>query len=48
VHAELRARVPFYSEDRYFSPDLHAARDWVRSGRFREFVVDLLPSVAAR
>ncbi len=48
VHAELRARVPFYSEDRYFSPDLHAARDWVRSGRFRELVVDLLPSVAAR
>ena len=48
VHTELRARVPFYSEDRYFSPDLQAARDWVRGGRFRELVGGLLPSVADR
>ena len=45
VHAELRARIPFYSEDRYFSPDLRAARDWVLGGRFRELVGGLLPSV---
>ena len=45
VHAELRARIPFYSEDRYFSPDLRAAQDWVLGGRFRELVGGLLPSV---
>ncbi|MDE2294558.1 MAG: histidine ammonia-lyase [Gammaproteobacteria bacterium] len=46
VHAELRARIPFYSADRYFSPDLQVARDWVLSGRFRDLVGGLLPSVA--
>ncbi len=45
VHSELRARIAFYSEDRYFSPDLRAARDWVLGGRFREFAGGLLPSV---
>ncbi len=45
VHAELRARIAFYSEDRYFSPDLRTARDWVLGGRFRELVGGLLPSV---
>ncbi len=44
VHAAIRAEVPFYAEDRYFAPDIEAAKVWVRSGRFAPLVRNLLPS----
>ena len=48
VHADLRTRVPHYSADRYFAPDIRAARDWIRGGGFLQFVGEMLPSVADR
>ena len=36
--AQIRARVPFYSEDRYFAPDIEAVTRLVRNGEFRRFV----------
>ncbi|MDP9011070.1 MAG: histidine ammonia-lyase [Pseudomonadota bacterium] len=44
VHAGVRGRVPFYAEDRYFAPDIEAAKDLVKSGRFAALVDRLLPS----
>ena len=42
VLAAIRAVVPFYAEDRYFAPDIEAARTLVRSGMFRRWVGELL------
>ena len=36
--AAIRADVPFYSEDRFFAPDIAAARALVDSGRYRAAV----------
>jgi histidine ammonia-lyase len=44
VHAGIRAGVPFYAADRYFAPDIEAAKELVQSGRFATFVDRLLPS----
>jgi histidine ammonia-lyase len=44
VHAEIRRSVPFYAADRYFAPDIEAARSWVKSGRFTPLVKRVLPS----
>jgi histidine ammonia-lyase len=44
IHAEIRADVPFYAVDRYFAPDIEAAKNLVMSGRFAAFVSRLLPS----
>jgi len=44
VHAGIRRDVPFYAADRYFAPDIDAARSWVRSGRFTALVKRVLPS----
>jgi histidine ammonia-lyase len=44
AHADIRADVPFYAADRYFAPDIEAARTLVRSGRFAAFVERVLPS----
>jgi histidine ammonia-lyase len=44
AHADIRARVAFYDADRYFAPDIEAARSLVRSGRFSELLGPLLPS----
>ncbi len=44
VHAGIRAEVPFYAADRYFSPDIEAASAWVRSGRYAPLLARLLPS----
>jgi histidine ammonia-lyase len=41
VHAAIRAEVPFYSADRYFAPEIEAARNWVASGRFAHCVSGL-------
>jgi histidine ammonia-lyase len=46
VHAGIRADVPFYAADRYFSPDIEAASSWVRSGRYAPLLGHLLPSRA--
>ena len=46
IHAEIRAAVPFYAIDRYFAPDIEAARNLVMSGRVAAFVNRLLPSKA--
>lgn len=47
VHAGIRADVPFYAADRYFAPDIEAAKKLVQSGRFATFVDRLLPSRVA-
>jgi histidine ammonia-lyase len=44
VHAAVRRDVPFYAEDRYFAPDIEAARTWVKSGRFAALINPILPS----
>jgi histidine ammonia-lyase len=46
VHAGIRADVSFYATDRYFAPDIAAAKKLVQSGRFATFVNRLLPSRA--
>jgi histidine ammonia-lyase len=40
----IRAVVPFYKEDRYFAPDIEAAKRLVVSGAFNARAADLLPS----
>jgi histidine ammonia-lyase len=44
VHAAIRGEVPFYAVDRYFAPDIEAAKKLVQSGRFAALVDRLLPS----
>src|SRR6202795_1251490 len=44
IHAGIRRDVLFYSADRYFAPDIDAARSWVKSGRFAVQVNRILPS----
>ncbi len=47
VLTELRSAVPRYTEDRFFAPDIEAARKIVSSGMGRALCADLLPSHAA-
>ena len=44
VHADIRSAVAFYDVDRYFAPDIDAARLLVRSGRLAGLVDRILPS----
>jgi histidine ammonia-lyase len=44
VHAGIRRDVSFYEADRFFAPDIAAARGWVKSGRFAALVNRILPS----
>jgi len=46
VHAEVRRVVDFYPADRYFAPDIAAAKQLVRGGGFAALVSRLLPSSA--
>ena len=46
VHAAIRREVAFYAADRYFAPDIDAARCWVKSPRFASLVNRVLPSWA--
>lgn len=46
VLAKVRSVVPHYSEDRYFAPDIEAARKIVSSGLGGAMRADLLPSHA--
>lgn len=44
----LRERVPFYDKDRYFAPDIAAARDLIVAGAYNAFMPGgLLPSFPA-
>ncbi len=47
VHAAIRRDVPFYAVDRYFAPDIEAAKSWVKSGAFASLVERILPTRAA-
>src|SRR6185369_8657969 len=42
--AAIRQRVPFYSEDRYFAPDIAAIKALVASGHYTTEAKALLPS----
>ena len=44
VHASIRGEVAHYAADRYFAPDIEAARRWTLSGRFAPLVKRILPS----
>ena len=44
VHQKIRAKVPHYTEDRYFAPDLEEATNMVLSGVFSDHVMKILPS----
>ncbi|MDR3415631.1 MAG: histidine ammonia-lyase [Nevskia sp.] len=46
VHALVRARVPFYAEDRYFAPDIAAITQLLAGGELRRLAGDVLPSSA--
>lgn len=46
VHAVIRGDVPFYAVDRYFAPDIRAAQQWVKTGRFCALIEGILPSRA--
>ena len=47
VHARVRDRVARYDADRYFSPDIEAAKALVLAARFAPLVSRVLPSRAA-
>jgi histidine ammonia-lyase len=44
VHDQLRELVPFYATDRYFAPDIEAAKSLVCTGAFAGLAEHLLPS----
>jgi histidine ammonia-lyase len=44
VHAGIRGEVAHYDADRYFSPDIEAAKGWIASGRFAPLVKRILVS----
>ena len=46
VHGNIRSEVAYYSADRYFAPDIDAARRWVTAARFAHLAEPLLPSRA--
>ena len=47
VVAAIRAEVPHYAEDRYFSPDIEILRRKVLGGAYLEHAAALLPSLRA-
>jgi histidine ammonia-lyase len=47
AHAAVRSEVAFYDADRYFAPDIEAAKRLVKGGHFTSFTTGLLPSEAA-
>ena len=43
----LRAQVPYYSEDRFFAPDIEQASELLSSGCLNELIIPkLLPSLS--
>ena len=47
VHQKIRSKVPHYTVDRYFAPDLEEATKMVLSGTFSDHVIKILPSGTA-
>jgi histidine ammonia-lyase len=47
AHTAIRSEVAFYDADRYFAPDIEAAKRLVKAGPFPALVSGLLPSEAA-
>ena len=44
--ARLRQEVTFYDKDRYFSPDIQAAKELIEQGEYNSYMPqDLLPSL---
>ena len=46
VHSAVRSEVAFYAADRYFAPDIEAAKRLVKSRRFSDLADRVLPSKA--
>ncbi len=46
VHGVIRGEVPHYAADRFFAPDLAAARQWVQGARFVAPSSSILPSLS--
>lgn len=47
VHKSIRGDVAHYQVDRYFSPDIQTAQQWVLCGRFSPLLKRILPSRSA-
>jgi len=45
LHAAVRERVEFYTEDRYLAPDLNAIGDLILEGLCHELVTDVVPGL---
>ncbi|MDA5192422.1 histidine ammonia-lyase [Govanella unica] len=48
IHGEIRAEVTHYDRDRYFKPDIDAARLLVESGLYLKYMDGLLPSIESK
>lgn len=46
VHALVRNHIPFYESDRYFAPDIAAAKKLIVTGQIKESVKDIIPDGA--
>ena len=44
VHHKIRERVPHYTVDRFFAPDMEQATQMVIEGDFSDHIMDILPS----
>ncbi|MBT5767309.1 histidine ammonia-lyase [Pseudemcibacter sp.] len=44
VHSKIRERVPHYTVDRFFAPDMEQATNMVLEGDFSDHIIDILPS----
>jgi histidine ammonia-lyase len=47
AHRRVREAAAFYAHDRYFAPDIEAARQLVEAGELHAFMPGLLPSLPA-
>ncbi len=47
VHAQLRARVPFFDADRFFAPDIEAAKQMVVAGELSASCKDMFAAIYA-
>jgi histidine ammonia-lyase len=46
VIASIRKEVPHYDADRYFAPDIEAAKQWIMRGEAHHWIAGLMPSMA--
>lgn len=44
VHKSIRDKVPHYTVDRFFAPDMEQATEMVLGGDFSDHIMDILPS----